>query len=90
MLRKFSQEVANCYSHADNCGRRAKAAPTDELRQDFLLLKESWLTLAQSYQFGARLNDFALENRRRQTLRTPSFDKRSEKKATCPISNSSH
>jgi uncharacterized protein with PIN domain len=67
MLRKLSKEVGDCYAHAEECARKAKEAIFEELRNDYLRLQQSWLTLARSYEFAERLLDFSKENNKRRT-----------------------
>ena len=64
MLRKVNQEVSYCLARADACGRKAEVS--EETREVFLRLRQSWLALARSYEFGERLVDFSKENRRRR------------------------
>jgi hypothetical protein len=70
MLRKLSDEVRECYAHADECAHKAQDAFTAEMREDFLRLQKSWLALARSYEFAEQLLDFSRENTRsrRHTL----------------------
>src|SRR5215475_8443946 len=65
MLRKLSSEMADCYAHAETCARMAAQAAGKE-RDDYLGLQQRWLTLARSYDFSERLNDFSEENTRRR------------------------
>jgi hypothetical protein len=66
MLRKLSQEVSDCYAHAEEAGRKAKETSSEELRKDYLRAQQSWLTLAHGYEFAERLLDFSKENERRR------------------------
>jgi hypothetical protein len=66
MLRKLSENVAHCYRHAEECRRKAEDAFTDEMREDFLRLEQSWLNLAHSYEFAERLIDFSKDNKQRR------------------------
>jgi hypothetical protein len=66
MLRKLSEEVRACHAHADECARKAEDAFTEDMRQDFLRLRQSWLKLASSYEFAERLLDFSKDNNRRR------------------------
>jgi hypothetical protein len=70
MLRKLGDEVRACYAHADDCAHRAQGAHNDGMREGFLRLQKSWLTLARSYEFAEQLLDFPKENtrNRRRTL----------------------
>jgi hypothetical protein len=66
MLRKLSSEMADCHAHAETCARRAAWASTDNERDDYLDLQQHWLTLASSYEFSERSNDFSNKNTRRR------------------------
>jgi hypothetical protein len=61
MLRKLSKEVSECYARAEDCTRKAAEALTEERREDYLRLQQSWLNLALSYDFAERLLDFSKE-----------------------------
>jgi hypothetical protein len=54
MLQKLSEEIQECYRHADESRQRAKVAFTDQARQDFLDMERRWLSLARSYESGHR------------------------------------
>jgi hypothetical protein len=73
MLRKLSNEIADCYAHAETCARKAAEATTDHERDGYLGLQQHWLTLAHSCEFTERLGDFTKEN----TWRRVEFDRRS-------------
>jgi hypothetical protein len=63
MLESVSEQIRECYEHAEDCGR--KAAQTDPgLRQDFLDMERRWLALAKSYELSGRLGDFSTETKR--------------------------
>jgi hypothetical protein len=64
MLRKLSNEIADCHAHAESCARKAAKATTHQERDDYLGLQRHWLTLAGSYEFSERLGDFSKENTR--------------------------
>jgi len=65
MLRNLSQEQRNCLAKAEECARKAGNATTEEERQQYRRLEQSYLTLAQSYEFSERLLDFTKENSRK-------------------------
>jgi hypothetical protein len=73
MLRKLSNEIADCYAHAETCARKAAEATTDHERDGYLGLEQHWLTLARSREFTERLRDFTKEN----TQRRAEFDRKS-------------
>jgi hypothetical protein len=47
--------IRDCYSHAENCRRRAKEQADSALRQDFVDCERRWLLLARGYELAARL-----------------------------------
>lgn len=65
MLTNVSEEIRECYRHAEDCARQAAAQTDPNLKKDFLLLEERWLCLARSYEFGERLTHFANEAKRK-------------------------
>ena len=68
MLQVLSDDVRECYRHAEDCAEKARGAATSELRGDFLRLERAWLMLARSYEFTGRLSDFSAEwTARRET-----------------------
>ena len=65
MLENVSQQIRECYEHAEDCARKAAAQTDYGLRQDFLDMERRWLTLAKSYELSHRLGDFSNERQRR-------------------------
>ena len=47
MLESASEEIRNCYKHADACARQASKETDPKLREDFLRLRAAWLKLAR-------------------------------------------
>ena len=64
MLKNLSEEIRECYRHAENCARKATAQTDPQLKQDFLDLERSWLFLARSYDFTERLTHLSDETKR--------------------------
>jgi hypothetical protein len=64
MLRNLSEEIRECYRHAENSARKAAAQTDPKLKADFLDLERRWLFLARSYEFTERLTDFSSEAKR--------------------------
>jgi hypothetical protein len=58
MLQNLSQQIRDCYQHAEDRRRRAVAQADSELRKDFLELEKRWLKLARSYELAERLAKF--------------------------------
>lgn len=58
MLRKLSNEIAECYRHAEDCRRKANEATAPDAKEDYLEGERRWLFLAHSYEFTERLTDF--------------------------------
>jgi hypothetical protein len=66
LLHNLSEEVRQCYEHAEQCAGRARATQDEELRVDYLRLAQGWLKLAQSYGLRQRLTLFINEAARRK------------------------
>lgn len=64
MLENVSQQIRECYEHAEDCARKAAVQTDPGLRQDFLDMERRWLTLARSYEFTDRVSDFSNERKR--------------------------
>ena len=58
MLKNLSEEIRECYRHAEDCARKAAEQTDPGLRDDFLRLEKRWLDLARSMEFAERLNSF--------------------------------
>jgi hypothetical protein len=65
MLNNQSEQIRNCYQHAEDCARKAAEQADPQLKQDFLDLEKRWLLLARSFEFNERLGDFSAEMNRR-------------------------
>lgn len=65
MLKNLSEEIRECYRHAEDCACKAAAQPDRQLKQDFLDLEVRWLFLARSYGFTQLLTDFSDETKLR-------------------------
>jgi uncharacterized protein Yka (UPF0111/DUF47 family) len=64
VLPKVSEDVRECYHHADECRRWAEGAFTPKDRQDFLDMEARWLSLARNYEFAEQLSRFTRGRRR--------------------------
>jgi hypothetical protein len=64
MLKSVSEQVRECYEHAEYCARKAAAQTDPTIKQDYLDLERHWLTLARSHEFTERLNDFSAMNQK--------------------------
>jgi hypothetical protein len=64
VLNNLSEEIRECYRHAEECARKAAAHSCPKTKQDFLELEQRWLFLARSYEFTERLTDFSGETKR--------------------------
>lgn len=67
MLESLSEQIRECYEHAEECARKAAAQTDPGLKQDFLDMERRWLALAGSFEFSRRLGDFSAEADRRAT-----------------------
>jgi hypothetical protein len=66
LLESLSEEVRQCYENAEECTGLARATQDERLRADYLLLAQSWLKLARSYELWQRLKLFTNEAARRK------------------------
>ena len=64
MLKNLSEEIRECYRHAEDCARKATTQLDPKLKQDFLDLERRWLFLARSYEFTQRLIECSDETTR--------------------------
>ena len=66
MLQKLSEEIQECYRHADECRQRAEKAFTEKGRQEFIDVERRWLSLAHSYEFAEGLSNYVEPFRRKR------------------------
>lgn len=52
MRNSLSDNIRDCYGHAEHCRRRAKEQSDALLRQDFLDCERRWLLLARGYELA--------------------------------------
>ena len=64
VLNTLSEQIRDCFQHAEDCARKASAQTDPQTKADFLDLERRWLLLARSYEFTERLTDFSDETRR--------------------------
>jgi hypothetical protein len=62
MLENVSEQARECYAHAEYCARKAADQTDPLLKQDYLELERHWLTLARSFEFSQRLDQFSRGN----------------------------
>jgi hypothetical protein len=65
MLRNLSEEIRECYRHAEDCARQAAAQTCPNLKRNFLDMERRWMSLARSYEFTEQLTDFSSEAKRK-------------------------
>jgi hypothetical protein len=71
MLSNLSEQIKECYAHAEECARRAATQTDPRLKQDFLDMEQRWLSLAKSYELSQRLGDFTESRRQPENSATP-------------------
>jgi hypothetical protein len=64
MLSNLSEQIRECYRHAEDCARQAAAQTCSKLKEEFLDMERRWLFLARSYEFSERVTDFSAETKR--------------------------
>jgi hypothetical protein len=72
MLKKVSDEIAQCYAHAAVCREKAATVADPALKADFLEVERSWLFLARSLEFTERLDTYCEETHRERESASPS------------------
>ena len=63
MLNNLSEEIRECYRHAEDCALKSIAHTDPQLKQDFFDLEQRWLFLARSYEFSERLVNLSDETK---------------------------
>ncbi len=66
MLEQLSDEIRRCYEHAADARAEADATDDPALKAELLKAERRWLTLARSYGFTERLEDFTAANSERR------------------------
>ena len=61
VLDNVTDEIRECYEHAEKCKRLAGAQSDAAARMDYLNLAGGWLVLARSYEFTERLTRFTFK-----------------------------
>jgi len=56
MVQKLSEQIRECYHHAEDCFRQAKDQGDPKIRNDFLDCERRWLRLARSYELVERIS----------------------------------
>ena len=64
MLRRIGPRQLECLSPATHCGELAELAADPKSRAEYLKMEQSWLRLADSYQFSERLDLFVADKER--------------------------
>ena len=57
---RLSEDISECYRHAEAYARRASTESDPELRTDFLDMEQRWLSLARSYELTEQLTQLPL------------------------------
>ena len=71
MLNNLSDQIRDCYAHAEECARKAAAQTDRRLKQDFLDMEKRWLSLAKSYELSEQLDDSSGATRQTANSATP-------------------
>ena len=66
MPKNLSEEIRECYQHAEDCARKAAAQTDPKRKENFLELERRWRFLARSWEFAERLTDFSDEAKRKE------------------------
>ena len=68
VLNNLSEEIRECYRHAEDCALKSIAHHDPQLKQDFLDLEQRWLFLARSYELSERLINLSDETKQQVPL----------------------
>jgi hypothetical protein len=68
VLNNLSEQIRDCFRHAEDCARKAAAQSDPVLREDLLQLEKSWLNLARSIEFTDQLTRFT-KNRAKPNIK---------------------
>ena len=63
MQNNLSEQIRDCYRHAQDCARKAAEQTDPNLKQDFLVIERRWRSLAGGYEIAQHLTDFSDENK---------------------------
>lgn len=55
----LTENIRECYRHAENCRRKAKEQSNPVFQQDFLDYERRWLLLARGYELAERMETVA-------------------------------
>ena len=73
MLARITEQARHALEHAECCRRIATCAGDPMTRREYRLLEESWLRLAESYQFAERISGY-LEWQSKRLEPPPDFE----------------
>jgi len=58
MLARLGDQITTCREEAAMARLRSVAAPTEQMRQEYLRLEEQWLQLADSLDFATKISGY--------------------------------
>jgi hypothetical protein len=58
VLHNLSENIRQCYRHAEDCARKAADQADPKAKQNFLDLEQRWLSLARSFEFSELITGF--------------------------------
>jgi len=61
MLKGLSEQVADCYRRAAECGKLAALSSNESDHEFYLTREQAWLKLACSYELSERIGDLVQE-----------------------------
>jgi hypothetical protein len=69
MHNNLSEQIRNCFRHAEDCARKAAEQIDPNLKQDFLELEESWLFKPRASALSWRRSEQAACGRQARFLK---------------------
>jgi hypothetical protein len=59
LANNLTENIHECYRHAEDCRRKAKEQSNPVFQQDFLDCERRWLLLARGYELAERMETVA-------------------------------
>jgi hypothetical protein len=69
VLESVSEDLTNCYFHAEECARQAASQTDPATKQEYVEMEKRWLSLARSYELVDRIALFIASEGARRTAR---------------------
>jgi hypothetical protein len=58
MLLKFSEQITDCYRHAEECAQRATRERDRAFRDEWLTMERRWILVARGFELSESIERF--------------------------------